>query len=415
MAFSVDEFVRVCGQCGRGYMASSGPTSRLEEKLSQAGQTHGFPTEAYATPTALFISSKNENQTITSLERIKDNEINFTDMLYFDNLLRLLSEQQGSLDLVKSQLRDFSSQKYPFGWVCFSAFLIGFFASFLRYGIVSGGLISGFISAVVFLLGRPLGGRLKFSGVFTDFVGCLLSFFLAIVLGSLWGLDPQILVLGSLVLIVPGLTLTSAISELAEHNFVSGTVKLVKAILIIVAMGVAYLVVDNLLIVLNMTKVIAPPSLPTFSFFNDELFKFIGRIFLTISFCIFFHTPLKALPGAVFCGLISLIVLDQFTNPNLFVLASFVASLTVGLASLFLGRIYKWPSQVFSTPGILLLVPGLIALSTFYDVSNGPVNGSPSYRVALTAGAIVFGLFSARMPFRVYGAIKMDDYHPERF
>ena len=77
MSLDVEEFLRVSGQCGRGYMASSGPTSRLEEKLSQAGQARGLLTEAYATPTALFISAKKDGKIITSLERIKDNEINF--------------------------------------------------------------------------------------------------------------------------------------------------------------------------------------------------------------------------------------------------------------------------------------------------------------------------------------------------
>ena len=415
MTPEMNDFLKVSGQCGRGYMASNGPTARLEEKLSQAGLTHGFLTESYATPTALFISAKKDDHVVTALERIKDNETNFTDMLFFDKLLRLLSESKSNLPLVKEQLNNFTSQKYKFWLVALSSWLIGFFASFLRYGVFSAGIISGIITAMVYLISRPLAGHLKFSGVFTDFVGCLLSFFLAIVLGTLFSIPAPMLVIGSLVLIVPGLTLTSAISELAEHNFVSGTVKLVKAVLIIVAMGVSYVIVDNLITLLNVAKTVQPMVPPTFPLLESPFFTMVGRIFLSVSFCIFFHVPYKALPGAIVCGLLSVVVLDQFTDPQIFVLASFLASLTVGMASLFLGRLYRWPSQVFSTPGILLLVPGLIALSTFYDVSGGMVQGNPAYRVALTAGAIVFGLFSARMPFRVYNSLGTDDYHPERF
>jgi uncharacterized membrane protein YjjB (DUF3815 family) len=86
-------------------------------------------------------------------------------------------------------------------------------------------------------------------------------------------------------------------------------------------------------------------------------------------------------------------------------MASFLASLTVGLVSLSLAKIYQWPSQVFSTTGILSLVPGLLALSTFYSLSEQSSQGTIAYRVALTAGAITFGLFTARMPFRFYNSL----------
>ncbi|MBY0386263.1 threonine/serine exporter family protein, partial [bacterium] len=134
-------------------------------------------------------------------------------------------------------------------------------------------------------------------------------------------------------------------------------------------------------------------------------FQALCHLVMTVSFCIFFHLPKRAFVGAVICGFLSVYVLEQFENPELFVLASFTASLTVGLLSLFLARIYNWPSQVFSTMGVLSLVPGLLALSSFYSATGSPAQGVIAYRVALTAGAITFGLFSARMPFRFYNSL----------
>ena len=98
--------------------------------------------------------------------------------------------------------------------------------------------------------------------------------------------------------------------------------------------------------------------------------------------------------------------LNTGENSEAFVLASFLASLTVGLISLILARAYRWPSQIFSTPGVLILVPGLLALSAFYHIEPGS-EGGVAYRVALTAGAIVFGLLTARMPFRLYTDIDL--------
>jgi uncharacterized membrane protein YjjP (DUF1212 family) len=406
MALSHSEFIKIVSACGQGYLSSGGPTSRLEEKLMQAGQTHGYPTEVYATPTGMFVSVKYQDQIMTGFERILGNETNFTDMLFYDNILEKFSSGSMSPDEAKQKLRQFKSRRYSFFLVTFCTLLIGFIASYLRFGELLGGVLSGLICAFIYVLNRPLIVKLRFSGVFTDFVGSLVAFFLSVIAGFTLNLPATVFVIGSLILIVPGLTLTSAISELADHNFVSGTVKLMKAILILVAMGVAYLLIENILQSMGYdTNLLVQTVSGTGAIAKQTVLKTFGRILLIASFCIYFNTPWRAMPGAVFCGLLSILVLDQFTDPRYFVMASFSASMTVGLVSLFFARIYGWPSQVFSTPGILSLVPGLLALSSFYTITESPTQGAIAYRVALSAGAIVFGLFSARMPFRIYKKI----------
>jgi uncharacterized membrane protein YjjP (DUF1212 family) len=405
MDLSHSEFVKIISACGQGYLSSGGPTSRLEEKLMQAGQTYGFPTEVYATPTGMFVSVKYDDQITTGFERILGNQTNFTDMLFYDNMLEKFSSGVMGAEAAREMLRDFKSRNYSFYLLALSTFLIGFIASYLRFNELLGGFISGLICMFIFVLNRPLIVKLRFSGIFTDFVGSLVAFFLSVVAGYLLHLPATVFVIGSLILIVPGLTLTSAISELADHNFVSGTVKLVKAMLILVAMGVAYLLVENILASFGFNTRMLVQTLPMRPEVEQTVFKTFGRIFLIASFCIYYNTPWRAMPGAVFCGLMSILVLDQFNDPKFFVMASFFASMTVGMVSLFFSRMYGWPSQVFSTPGILSLVPGLLALSSFYSAAAVPAPGATAYRVALSAGAIVFGLFSARMPFRIYKKI----------
>ncbi len=385
---------------------TGGPITRLEERITQAGAVNGFLCDVYATPTAVFVTAKKDGEVITTLERATESTINFTDMLFYDSILEKISTGEMSIAKADEELGAFQTQKYAFFLVTLSAFLIGFVASFPRYGNFWGALFSGILSASVYILQRPLARRLKFSGVFNDFIGCLVAFIVGVAASHFMGLAVPMFVIGSLILIVPGLTLTSAISELAEHNFVSGTVKMMKSILILVAMGVSYLLVENTMISLgyfsqDLSNVVPPPQ----DFTQTLWFTLLCHTILTLSFCIFFHLPKRAFFGAIICGLVSLFVLERFENPDLFVLASFSASLTVGLASLFFARLYNWPSQVFSTMGILTLVPGLLALSSFYSAAGSPAQGVIAYRVALTAGAITFGLFTARMPFRFYNSL----------
>lgn len=412
MSVSLTEYVKIISACGQGYLSGGGPTSRVEEKLQQAGHQHGFPTEVYATPTGMFISVKQGDQIVTSFERILGNSTNFTDMLFFDEILEKFSNGQMTAEQAKARLGDFKSRRYSFFLVALATLLIGFVASLLRYGNMIGAVLSGLICVFIYVLSHPLIVKLRFSGIFTDFVGSFVAFFLSVLAGYALDLPAPVFVIGSLILIVPGLTLTSAISEFADHNFVSGTVKLMKAMLILVAMGVSYLLVDNILQSLHYDAKMLVQSVLDRNFLDDQnTLKIAGQILMVACFCIYFHIPWKAMPGAILCGLLSILVLEQFNNPKFFVMASFMSALTVGVVSLCFARFYGWPSQVFSTPGVLSLVPGLLALSTFYSITEAPTQGLIAYRVALSAGAIVFGLFTARMPFRIYKKLKNEPIH----
>lgn len=402
----MSDFLKVTGECARGYLMTGGPITRLEERIMQAGPVNGFQCDVYATPTAVFVTAKKDGDVVTTLERATESTINFTDMLFYDSILEKISTGEMSIATAEEKLKSFRTQKYRFLYVTLAAFLIGFVASYPRYGNLLGALFSGFLSAFVYILQRPLARKLKFSGVFNDFVGCLVAFVAAAMASHVMGVGMPVFVIGSLILIVPGLTLTSAVSELAEHNFVSGTVKMMKSFLILVAMGVSYLLVENTVLSLGVLPQELSTVVPQVQEFTQSLwFTMLCHLVMNAAFCVFFHLPKRAFLGAIICGFLSISVLEIFENPDLFVLASFTASLTVGLVSLLLARIYNWPSQVFSTMGILLLVPGLLALSSFYSATGAPAQGVIAYRVALTAGAITFGLFTARMPFRFYNSL----------
>lgn len=406
MSAFVSDFLQVAGQCGKRYMGSGGPTSRLEDKVAQSGKALGYDCDVYATPTALFVYARDGQNYYMSMERVTDSSTNFTDMLFVDSILDGLSKAKISVNEARTMLENFQSQKYARVWVAFSSFLIGFLASYPKFGHFMGAVCSGVITTFVYFLGRPLGRKLKFSGVFTDFIGCLFSFIVSLTLASWFEVPVAMFVIGTILLVVPGLTLTSAVSDIAEHNFVSGTVKMVKSTLILVAMGVAYILIDNAVTVMGLDRSVFVMAQQKAAYIDTFWFQFLCRTMMIGSFCIFFHIPPRAIPGAVLCGVASVLVLEQFRDPSVFVLASFLASLTVGLVSLALSRYYKWPSQVFSTTGILSLVPGLLALSSFYNLIEASGRGAIAYQVALTTGAITFGLLTARMPFRFYNSVK---------
>ena len=152
-------------------MSTGGPTSRLEEKISQSGKVLGYECDVYATPTAMFVYAKDGQDYYMTMERVVDSQINFTDMLFYDRLLEKLSTAKITIHQAKASMESFVSKQYSSKWVVLSAFLIGFLASFPKYGHFMGALSSGVITSLVYLLNQPLARRLKFSGIFNDFIG----------------------------------------------------------------------------------------------------------------------------------------------------------------------------------------------------------------------------------------------------
>ncbi len=403
------QWLRFCVDVSRLYLSSGGPTSRLEGRLTETGLSLGQPTESYATPTGMFVSIISDPP-LTAMGRIPQSTTNLGELMQLENLLESLFQGNLSLDEAEKGLAEIQSARRPLRLEYLAHFLIGTAASYSFYGLFQPALISGGLCALAGILTGALGKRLQWSGIFGDFLAALMAFLLSGLIASWCGWIADSLVVGTLILLVPGLTLTNAISELAEQNFVSGTAKLMKGILILLAIGTAFLLAKDLSRYLFPGLDYSPmASLDQAS----PSLKWVCQTILLLSFCYSFCVPWKWMGLSLIPGLLSWVVVNSFEGGNFLALSSFLSALTVGVISLALGRAFRIPSQVFSVPGVLSLVPGLLALSSFYTQSPiGPTSGiglsSPAalpqqhsilFQALVIAASIVFGLLCSRIPF----------------
>jgi len=405
-------FVRVATKCAKYYLASGGPTSRLEDKLSDAGTAYGFKTEVFATPTGVFVSSISADgkQITTLLDRIKESSINLSQLARMEQMLQSLSIGELSLEKTLQELEEpQNAQEYPQWFALMASFGIGTFASFMRYGDLLAGLTSGLITVMVYILTGPMVAKLKMSGIFSDFFSCFLAFVFAGIFSQYLNIPPEAIAVGAVALLVPGLTITTAISELADHNFASGTIKLMKGALTLFAMATAYWLVRDISTIYFefgdvwfgkiYTRIQAP-----------AMAVILSNMGLILSFAIIFQVPVKALPLATISGMIGWFVFHHFQKPELLLITSFLASFSVGLSSFILSRFAKLPSQIYSVPGILSLLPGMLAMSGFssFDQVNPRPGSEVVFNVVLVACSIVFGLLAARLPVMLTFKNKID-------
>ncbi len=196
---------------------------------------------------------------------------------------------------------------------------------------------------------------------------------------------------------MPGLALTTAISELAEQNLVSGTAKLMQATIALLALGLAYLLFQQIAESMELTSVLKPAAGKK----TTQIVSVLGVILNVSCFGIIFKVPPRMLIWSTITGVLAWVVMDRMRTTGAVAAAPYVASVAAGLVSLIFSRIFKIPSQVFSVPGIVAMLPGMLALSSFRYFASGDQNTGLAFtfQVAITAGSIVFGLMTARVPF----------------
>jgi uncharacterized membrane protein YjjP (DUF1212 family) len=201
--------------------------------------------------------------------------------------------------------------------------------------------------------------------------------------------------LGGLIVLVPGFTLTTAMTELATRHLVSGMARLSSAFMtfLAIAFGVA---LGNRL---GSAAFGAAPALPAVAL-ETALPVWAGVVAVVLAplcFTVILRAEPSDAPWIVASG--GLAVLGgRLGAATLGVeLGTFAGSFAVALASSAYERWRKRPAAVVLVPGILLLVPGSVGFRSFTSLMERQalVGIETAFSMFLTAAALVAGLLIA--------------------
>jgi uncharacterized membrane protein YjjP (DUF1212 family) len=399
MIVALEEYVDLIIKYAHRYLACGGSTSRLEEKLTELGEEVKIRTEVFATSTGVFVtcSPYESVRTITRMSRIKSGDNDLAELVRLEKILNDVKLKEYEYANLENEIVNGSEDNCSKITFLFGILVFGVANSLPVYGSMFAAIASGIIAILVFWMSGAFAKRLGLTGVFTEFLGCSFVFLVSGIMAQQTGIHPKAFAIGAMILMVPGLTITNAISELAEHNFVSGTSKMMRGMLTLMAMGTAFLLVQDLVHVVEDLNLFVESPAQTYP--AGFWLRFFGVVGSVTAASILFNVPLRMIPFTLVTSVVSWVFLDMLKDSGFFVLGSFIPALSVGLFSLGFSRILGVPSQVFSVPGILSLVPGMLALSSFFQFSGvQEEQGAIAMRVMVVASSIVFGLFTARIP-----------------
>lgn len=399
-----DESVAFIERLGRALHLAGAPAQRLEEALVGVAAHLGLDGQFFATPTALFASLRSDTESRTVLLRVEPGGIDLerlegVEAVYVD-LVR------GRSDLARaSQRLDAVLARGPRyrRWLTVLSFAL---ASGMAGQLFGGGatemLAAGLLGLLVGLLAVTLGERGEASRLFEPLAGLTVAGLAASAPLLDVTLSTYVVTLSALIILVPGLTLTVAMTELASKHLVAGSARFAGAMMtfITIAFGVGLGFKLGALLAGPAPAVVAPAPLPAWS-------QWLALAVTGAALTVLFRARPSHLPwifAAAALGIGSARFGTQLFGPEM---GAFLGAVTVGVASNLYGRISGRPAAIIQMPGLLLLVPGSIGFRSLSSLLNRDVvSGVESaFTMVLVAISIVTGLLIANVLVRPRAAL----------
>jgi uncharacterized membrane protein YjjP (DUF1212 family) len=252
-------------------------------------------------------------------------------------------------------------------------------------------LVATLLGLALGAFSRIVGTRKRVGRVFEPLAAFLVSFIavgLAHVLGPI---SIVVATLAGLIVLIPGLTLTTAMTELATRHLASGTARLSGAFITFLGIGFGVALGNRLgAAAFGAPLTSDPAALPAWA-------AFVALIVAPLSFTVVLRADPQDTPWIVAAGILG-VVGGRIGAATLGVeLGTFAGAFAVALASSAYERLRDRISAVVLVPGILLLVPGSIGFRSLTSLmERKAVAGiETAFSMILTAMALVAGLLIA--------------------
>ncbi|MGO1579860.1 MAG: threonine/serine ThrE exporter family protein [Peptoniphilaceae bacterium] len=197
--------------------------------------------EAYVLPSGIFLSIEFQGEIITIFRKVSPPSTNLSNIDKVNTFSRNFVKGYYNLDQAIAELESIHKSSKPKEFkINLAAGCAGAF-----FSLLFGGNLKDFFSAFIitsimsYILNRA--HYFKFSFVVNNFIGSFVVSLLAILFTKYSvGTSHDMIVIGSIMILVPGISATNAIRDIMNEDFLSGVIGLTKAVFISlsIALGV---------------------------------------------------------------------------------------------------------------------------------------------------------------------------------
>ena len=373
------------------------PAHQLEGMVGTLARWLGYRSDIWTSPTAIFISlraSSEEEETgqiPMQLIRLQPGTTNLADTAELYGMGEALILGRMSLEEAYLELK---RPREPWIYPAWSRILSG--------GLVSGTfalmLTSGWLGALTATVAGILVGVLYMNsgkavraGGMEAIAATVVSLLVYGVHSQFAGIEPSGIIMAGLILLMPGLALTTAVTELSTENLTSGSARLAGALVVLLKLSLGALLGS---VIADWLSWDAGGSLALGASHPPSWVQWPALLVSAACFAVLFNVRVQDFHIAVVAAVTGYLVSRVGVMLAGIEFGVMLAALVIALLGNLLGRALRLPASLVRVPGIILLVPGSLG---YRSVSNVILHGSPSSQetamlVATMVIALVGGL-----------------------
>lgn len=375
------------------------PSFRLEAFLSEIAEYLGVHASFISTPTSLSVtlwSDRHEDE-YNHHARMQPGELDLNALSRTDELAQKLLRGEMSLAEADTALDEIDAMGSPYNNAITG---VAFSLSTSAFAMLMGAswreaLFSGVLGLLVYIwtLWADRSKRVSLmlepiASFSVGFCACAIGYYFAP------GYNIWLVILSSLIILVPGLSLTIGLAELSSRNLVSGSARVMDA-----TMQLFKLYFGAFLGISLGYNVFGEQPLLTYEPFPAWV-RWVAVFMLCIGLIAIFRTRFKHIPWAISATLIAYGATLLSSAYLEFGLGTFVGAFALGVFSNAFTRLANAPSTIAGMHGLIVLVPGsktYIGLNAFISGQDFIKADHIGQEIFLILMSLVAGLIFANV------------------
>lgn len=236
----LNKLLKVSTLAGKILLESGAETYRVEETIVRICKAFGVENaDSFVIPTGIIVSITYDNEVSTLVRRITSRGVDLNKIDKINALSRKIQSEDIDIDELNNEILKISNgDRYSYTTtLIFSALAAGCFS--IMFGGNFRDFISAFLIGVFIKIVTLICRKLNINEFFINSLCgglCALGALIFMKLNIIYSLDKTII--GSIMLLVPGLTITNAIRDTIAGDFLSGITKAAEAFLVAVSIAV---------------------------------------------------------------------------------------------------------------------------------------------------------------------------------
>lgn len=381
-------FVLALGRALHRYGTSA---QRLEEAMLVVCKRLDLEAEIFTTPTAIIVSFGAPTELKTRLMRVEGGELDMDKLEQVDDLADDVAAQKvtPAEGVVRLEKILASPRRY------------GKALSTLMHAVTCSGMavffggsaidvaLAGAIGVLLGLLAQVAQRSTDQARVF-ELLGAAFVAFAATTASSVLATTPSLVTVAALIVLLPGLSLTVAMTELATRHLIAGTARLMSAVIVLLELVVGVALGERIARELVDVDRSLPIALPAWS-------QWVALVGSSIGIAVVVQAQRRAFAWIVAgcaVGYVGASIGTRWLDPQLGVV---IGAFAVGVLGNAFARLMGRPAQVVQVPAVLLLVPGSMGFRGMASLlGHDTLSGVETvFAMFVVATAIVAGLLIA--------------------